>query len=212
MDCEAISGPSHAVGASEIGTTSRESQQSVQSATVVPGSSYQQASPVLGEFRGDNVTYAGVHPTQEILNSIARRYFQVVNPSTPDELNGLLKYLREVRKVLVVDTQQGSLIITLECRSLQILEELWKDYCSGHLNEMAQTYLVTEELLVEFGLSAVKLKTTILEEEYIACRQHLLQNAGEFDSFYDFVLAKLKSRLSWFFVLANQITTRADKN
>ena len=181
MDCEAISGPSHGGGASEIATTSWKSQPSVPSVTVVPGTSYQQASPVA-EFRGDNVTYAGLPPTQGILNSIAHRYFQVVNPSTEDELNGFLRYLREVRKVLVVDTQQGSLIITLECRSLQILEVLWKDYCTGHLNEMAQKYLVTEELLKEFGLTAVKLTTTMVEEEYIGCRQHFLQSAGKFET------------------------------
>ena len=177
MDCEAISGPGHGGGASEIVTTSREPQQSVQSATVVPVTSQQQASPIA-KFNGDNVTYADLPPTQGVLNFIAYKYIQGIESSKPDELNGFLQYMRDVRNVLVVDTQQGSLIIILECRSLQILDELWKDYCSGLLNKMAQKYLVTEELLEEFGLTAVRLKTAIVEEEYTACRQDFLQSAG----------------------------------
>ena len=106
-----------------------------------------------------------VPSAQEVLNFIAFKYFQSVDPSKPEELNGYLQYLKEVRKVLFVDAQPGSLIITVKCSSLQILEELWKDYCTGHLNKVAQKFLVTEDLLKAVGLVAVKLKTTIAEEE-----------------------------------------------
>ena len=192
MDCEAISGPSPRGGASEIVTTSREPQPSVQSETVMPVTSYQQqASPMAG-FGGENVAYGSIPPTQGVLNFIAYKYFQAVDPSKPEELNGYLQYLRDVRKVLLVDAQQGSLIITLECSSLEILEELWDDYCSGHLNEMAQKFLVTEELLKQFGLIAVKLRTTILLEEYTACREYFLQSAGEFVSWYNFTAIKME--------------------
>ncbi|KAJ7388923.1 hypothetical protein OS493_034847 [Desmophyllum pertusum] len=40
---------------------------------------------------------------------------------------------------------------------------------------MAQKFLVTEDLLKELGLTEAKLTTTILEEEYGACRKHFLQ-------------------------------------
>ena len=75
-----------------------------------------------------------------------------------------------MRKVLVLDVKSGSLIVTVEVGSEEILEELWKDYCSGHLNEVAQKFLVTEELLEEFGLIECKLATLIAEEEYKACK------------------------------------------
>ncbi|KAL9959072.1 hypothetical protein ACROYT_G036153 [Oculina patagonica] len=176
MDCEAISSADARGGAPEIVTTSREPNENVQSATVMPITPYQQqASPMAG-FSGANAAHVGLPPTQEVLNFIALKYFQGVDTSNPEELNGFVNYLRDVRNVLVLDAQQGSLIITLECSSLEILDELWKDYCSGHLNEMAQKFLVTEEVLKEFGLTAVKLTTTIQAEEYNACRQYFIHS------------------------------------
>ena len=161
--------------------TSPEPQSRVQSTTGTPFTLHQQVSPRVA-LGAENVVNAGLPSTQRVMTFIADRYFQVVNPSTLEELNGFVQYLRDVRNLLIVDTQQGSLIITLECRSLQILEDLWEDYCSGHLNEMAQKYLVTEELLEEFGfttMSTIKLTTTILGDEYTSCRQYFLQSAGK---------------------------------
>ena len=116
-----------------------------------------------------------VHPSQDVLNSIATKYLKELNPSTPEEFNEFIQYMEKVRKVIIVDVQTGSLILILECSSLQILDELWEDYCTGHLSEMAQ-YLVTEEILKEFGLAEVKLTITIKEEEYRACRELLSSN------------------------------------
>jgi len=113
---------------------------------------------------------SGVTP-QKVLCRIADRYFQTLPPSTPEEYNEFQRYLREVRNILMVDVAVGSLIITLECSSLEILEGLWEDYCSGHLNKMAQKCLVTKDILRESGLLEVKLITTILEEDYRACRE-----------------------------------------
>ena len=83
-----------------------------------------------------------------------------------------------MRQVLFVDAQTGSLIITVECNSLEILEGLWNDYRTGHLNEIAEKFLVTDNILKEFGLTDVKLTTTILMKEYKACREHLLLRSG----------------------------------
>lgn len=118
--------------------------------------------------------------TQEVLNMIASKYFQILDPSTPEELNGFIEYMKKVREVIIVDVKTGSLIITVECSSLQILDELWIDYKTGHLNEMAQKYLVTEDVLKAFGLTELKLKTTIVEEEYRACREVFLTSLGKY--------------------------------
>ena len=82
--------------------------------------------------------------TQEIMNNVAKRYLKTENPSNREELDKFVAYMEKVRKVIVVDVKTGSLIFTLECGSVQILDELWEDYSTGHLNEVAQYYLVTK--------------------------------------------------------------------
>lgn len=118
--------------------------------------------------------------TKEVLNRIADKYFEKVDPSNPDELNGFLQYLEKVRKVLVLDVKIGSLLFILESRSVKILDDLWQDYSTGHLNEVAQSYLVTNDILKEFGLSSFKLASNIKEEDYRTCRQRLISN-GRFE-------------------------------
>ena len=113
------------------------------------------------------------------MNSIAHKYFRVVDPSNPEELNGFVRFLSDVRKVLVLDAQSGSLIVTVLCSSLKVLDALWYDYCTGHLNDMAQKYLVTKDVLKEFDLTELKLTTTIQGEEYIAARKFFQQGSGE---------------------------------
>ena len=126
------------------------------------------------EATGDTVP-----STQQVLNLAAFKYLQTIDPSRPEDLNGFVYYLEKVRNVLIVGAKQGSLIITVECSSLEILDDLWIDYCTGYLDKMAQKYLVTEEILKELGLDSVKLTTTILEEEFITCRNYFLQLGGE---------------------------------
>ena len=132
-----------------------------------------------GSVEEAGVGNKAVPTTQEVLNFIALKHFKEVDPSKPEELNGFLQYFKEVRKVLVLDVQQGSLILTAVCSSLEILDSLWYDYCTGHLNDMAQKYLVTEDVLKEFALTELKLTTTIQMEEYIAAQKFFLQGSGE---------------------------------
>ena len=124
----------------------------------------------LGQEKIGNGT---VPSPQDILSSIASKYLQALNPSTSEEFNGFLQYLEKVRKV-IVDVKTGSLIVMVECSSLQVLDELWEDYNTGHLSEMVQKCLVTQEILEEFALAEVKITTTINEEEYRACRELFL--------------------------------------
>ena len=114
---------------------------------------------------------------QDFLNLMARKYLNNLNPSSPEDFNEFIKYMEQVRKVILVDSKTGSLIITAECSSLEILDELWKAHCTGTLNKMAQS-LVTEDVLKTFGLTEVKLITTIVEEEYEACREVFLKEGA----------------------------------
>ena len=156
---------------------SQKPEGEIQSAGGKPVTSCQQQSSGCGREHFGNHD-GGIPSAQGVLNFIAFKYFQAVDPSKPEELNGYLQYLKDVRQVLFVDAQTGSLIITVECNSLEILEGLWNDYISGHLNEMAQKFLVTENILEEFGLTEVKLTTTIRRKEYKTCREQLLLQSG----------------------------------
>ena len=130
-------------------------------------------------FKIENFGSDSLPSSQEVMNFITHKYFQIVDTTKPEELNGLLQYLTEVRKVLVLGAQSGSLILTALCSSLEILDTLWYDYCTGHQNGMAQKYLVTKDVLKKFDLTELKLKTTIQMEEYIAARTFFLQGSGE---------------------------------
>ena len=118
--------------------------------------------------------------SQEVLNRIADNYLQAIHPSNLEELNGFLQYMQKVRQVIIVDVKTGSLIITVRCTSLRILDDLWEDYCTGHLQEVAQRNLVTEDILQQWGLDSVQLTLTISEEEYKAYRKNFLKNEGRY--------------------------------
>ena len=170
-------------GAAEIAATSQEEGTRASVARSPSPTTQAGASEIAASSKEGTRASAVGNPsptTQEVLNLAAMKYLNTINPSTPEELNGFVQYLKEVRQVLIVDTKRGSLMIIVECTSLEILDGLWNDYCSGQLNKMAQKYLVTEELLKELGLLDVKLTVTILEDEYKKCREYLLQQSGTF--------------------------------
>ena len=50
-----------------------------------------------------------------------------------------------------------------------MLDTLWYDYCIGHLNVMAQKYLVKKDVLKD--LTELKLTIAIQREEYIVSRK-----------------------------------------
>ena len=109
---------------------------------------------------------------QEVLNLAAKKYLQNIELSPPEKLNGFVRYLQEKRKVRIIDVRCGSLIVTVECSSQEILEDLWEDYKSGNINKVAQKYLVTEEILGALGLLGVLLTTTIPETKYTECKDY----------------------------------------
>ena len=95
--------------------------------------------------------------------------------SFKDSFNLFLEYLRVRLGVGIASHEDvGRLLITVTCSSLQILEGLWEDYCSDHLNEVAEQKLVTAQVLEKLHLREVKLKTTIAKEEYQKCKKVFL--------------------------------------
>ena len=93
-------------------------------------------------------------------------------------LNRLKKYLKKKFGANVQGDRRGSLIITVSCSSLEVLEELWKEYRTGHLNEVIQTTLVTAEVLEKLNLKEVKLRTMISEEDYLSYKEFLNKSSG----------------------------------
>lgn len=156
-----------------------ESQEDIQGAAVAPGTS---ETPPVEDTSGSgrpNVEKEAVPSPQDVLCLISKRYLQNVKPSTKEDFNEFLQFIERAGAVFLGATT-GSLIVMIECGSLEILEGLWEDYRTGYLNEVAQKFLVTEEILKVFGLAQVKLSTTIKEEEYKTCRELLLKASGMF--------------------------------
>ena len=109
---------------------------------------------------------------EPIMDVIARHF---IGGFKPNEGAKYLQLLESAYNLVVKDARKSSLIITVECRSLKILEHLWVEYKTGGLNEMAQKFLVTKDILKECGLVEVKVTTFIQEEDYRACRESILR-------------------------------------
>ena len=93
-------------------------------------------------------------------------------------LDLLLEYLKLKLGVDVQGYRLGSLIVTVSCSSLEVLEALWKDYRTGHLNEVVQVTLVRAEVLKELDLREVTLRTIISEEDYLSYKNFLKYRSG----------------------------------
>ena len=94
----------------------------------------------------------------------------------------LAEFIEKAFEVVVLFVQPGSLIITIQCPSLESLESLWNSYCSGYLNDIVERFLVTDELKRKLRIDNVRLKTTIEEENYLVCKKAFMENSGEFGS------------------------------
>ena len=172
IDCEAISGPGLQQEATVMIGQQQESQEVVKEGAVASVTSSQsQVSNTTVSLSGN--VGNGIPSPQQILSLIASKYLNNLNPSTPEDFNSFMLYMKQMRDVIVVDCKPGSLIITVECGSLKILEELWQDYCTGNLGRVVQECLVTEDILKELGLSEIKLITTIDEKDYKDCQKYL---------------------------------------
>ena len=127
----------------------------------------------------------------DILEVHASKYLIHHSPLTREGLSAFFEHLVEVHNVSVKSVQKGSLILTVECPTLESLERLWNDYQSGCLNDIAESYLVTDELKRKLELDHVRLRITIEEENYLICQKALMQTSGELGSLYRAFLANM---------------------
>ncbi|PFX31376.1 Guanylate-binding protein 7 [Stylophora pistillata] len=119
------------------------------------------------------------HLNEQILVYIAKNYLETSPPQTENEHTAFLTYMREMRKVIYGGHEKGSLVITVWCVSLKILEELWVDYKTGHLGEVVQKCFVTRELLEDLNLTELRLQTTVKEEEYKKAKAYFEKGRAE---------------------------------
>ena len=124
---------------------------------------------------------------EDILTQVVEKYVKC-NEFSKDNLGEDLKsftdHIDNVYGVNLVTVGKGSVIIILDCPTLDSLEHLWNDYLAGHLDNLAERYLVTNELKKKLDLDTVCLKTTIVEEDYLNCKEALMERrstySGEF--------------------------------
>ena len=120
-------------------------------------------------------------PETEVQQAMAKFtivYLDNVNPKSEADFKRFFSHLQKIRQLIIGEVQPGSLLITVRCTSLEILENLWQAYKSGELNEAAERYLITDELLKEYELREFKFITVIDEEEYRRCKEELTQLEG----------------------------------
>ena len=83
------------------------------------------------------------------------------------------EHLIRVYQVSLVTVGIGSIIVTVECPSLESLDHLWSDYRSGELDKVAERCFVTDEMRKKLNLDKICLKTIIEEGNYLNCRKAL---------------------------------------
>ena len=118
----------------------------------------------------------GIPTKRKLPGIIASNYLKTAPPRSSDNYDDFLRYLKDMR-VVIGGVKEGSVIITVMCTSLEILEALWEECNTGRMDEVAQKLLITNDVIREFGY--VKITVTILEEEYKACRAYFLELSGK---------------------------------
>ena len=121
---------------------------------------------------------AGLSTSTELQNIPVVLDFWYVVCSFKRPLELLIRYLKIKLGVDVQSYRLGSLVITVSCSSLEVLEALWNEYRTGRLNEVVQDTLVTGEVLEKLELCEVKLRTIISEEDYLSYKEFLKNRSG----------------------------------
>ena len=167
-----------------IGQPQESKGMMIKERTVTPVIPSQPQTSDTTAFPSGNVGNEAIPSLQQILSLIASEYLNNLKPSTTEDFNRFARYMKDIREVMLIpddhDDMPGSLIITVECRSLEILNELWQDYCAGNLDRAVQEYLVTKDILKNLGLTEVKLTTTIFGSDYMDCQKYLTQGRYDF--------------------------------
>ena len=106
------------------------------------------------------------------------RYIKQMVLNAKEKLVAFYRFLKWRLGLKNIIFEGKSIKINVTCHHLEILEGLWDDYRSGHLKAKAEEYLITEEVKEELGMEKITLKTTILEEDYSACKSFLMKISG----------------------------------
>ena len=134
---------------------------------------------------------------QEIINKDLKdqiqRYKRHHDLSTTEGVKSLIKFIIKSYNVSVESLGIGCLEMIVQCPNLKSLERLWRDCCSGVLDNIAEQYLVTSELKRKLDLQAVKMKTTITQENYLMCKRALVEIEGQFLDLIDYEQASAQS-------------------
>ena len=114
---------------------------------------------------------------EEMLTQIVQAYDECNDHSRDDveRLKSFTGKLIKTYKVLLVTVREGSIVVILECPTLESLEHLWTDYLSGDLDKVAERYLVTNEMKKQLNLETTYLKTSIDKENYLNCKKALME-------------------------------------
>ena len=104
-----------------------------------------------------------------------------------DEPPQYFQHLKLIQDSTPTEGNENSLRLTVKCNNLEELERLWEDYGSGRLNEIAEKYLVTDEIKRRFHVESVNLATTIQEEDYLACKEFLSSKSSKLKIIFSIV-------------------------
>ncbi len=96
-----------------------------------------------------------------------------------EELPQYIQHLKIIHNSTPREGNENSLRIAVECHNLESLERLWEDYRSGRLDAITEKRLVTDDIKKKFQVESVDLTTTILEEDYLACKEFLLNKPSK---------------------------------
>ena len=138
------------------------------------------------EINGESVTFS--HPQNcsskekgfaAVMKEIAIEYLISNDIATKEGLEAFTAHLKGALSVHTKMIKSCSLIMVVQCATLEMLERLWGDYQSDHLNKVAENCLVTERIKRKFDIESLTLKTTIVEEDYMACRHTFTQHLRE---------------------------------
>ena len=113
----------------------------------------------------------------EILTRQIQAYTKYRRVSTQDGVSALCEHIQDAYNLALRSVGVGSLEIKFQCTSLESIESLWSDYQSGHLNDIAERYLVTDDVKEKLNLKNVRLETTIEEENYRICKEILTEKS-----------------------------------
>ena len=99
IDCGTISGPGLQQGATVIMGQPQGFQGVIKEGAVASVTSSQSQVSNTTAFLSGNVTNSAILSQQQFLNSLASKYLHNLNPSTPEEFDAFVRFLKETREV-----------------------------------------------------------------------------------------------------------------